>query len=310
MIKYNTNSLFYALTSKYLFDTMKLRMRYTYKEFKAEYADDDACLEAVFQNRFGDLKFCPKCAVVGTKFYRVKKRQCYACMHCGYQLHPLAGTIFRKSSTPLTNWFHAIYLFSVAKNGVSAKELERHLGVTYKTAWRMAKQIRLLMAQDAEKLTGVVEADETYVGGYKRGGKGFREKTPVLGAVEKNGQAKAEVTDWASATTARSFLQANIEPDTHLHTDDNRIYWWAKKQFKHGIVNHSEGYYVQEGVSTNTIEGLWSQMKRSIDGTYHVVSPKYLQHYVDEFVFRYNYHDVAVCPVLLERAGTLSARDA
>jgi len=209
------------LTSKYIFATIK-GMRYTYKQFKSEYPSDNACLEAVFQNRFGDLKYCPSRGAE-TKFYRVKKRQCYACMHCGYQLHPLAGTIFRKSSTPLTNWFHAIYLFSVSKNGVSAKELERHLGVTYKTAWRMARQIRLLMAQDAELLSGTVEADETYVGGYKRGSKGYRDKTPVLGAVEKNGSAKAQVTDWASTSRAKSFLQANIEPDTHLHTDDNRL---------------------------------------------------------------------------------------
>jgi len=302
--KYNTNTLFYVLTSKYLFARIK-SMRYTIKQFNQEYPDDDACLEAVFQNRFGDVKFCPKCGAE-TKFYRVKKRQCYACMHCGYQLHPLAQTIFRKSETPLKSWFYAIYLFSVSKNGVSAKELERHLGVTYKTAWRIAKQIRLLMKQDGEKLTGVVEADESYFGGRRKGQRGYGHKTPVLGAVEKNGNAKAQVTDWASTSRARAFLQANLEPDTHLHTDDNRIYWWAKKQFKHGIVNHSEGYYVQEGVSTNTIEGLWSQMKRSIDGTYHVVSPKYLQSYVNEFVFRYNYRDLAVCPVLLERASKLA----
>lgn len=281
-------------------------MRYTFKDFKTEYPNDDACLEAVFQNRFGDVKYCPKCGAE-TKFYRVKKRQCYACMHCGYQLHPLANTIFRKTTTPLWSWFYAIYLFSTAKNGVSAKELERHLGVTYKTAWRMAKQIRLLMAQDAELLSGTVEADETYIGGRTKGkGRQFYNKKPVLGAVEKNGQARAKVSDWATKSTAKAFLQANIEPNTYLHTDDSRIYQWAKRHFKHGIVNHSAGYYMQDGVTTNTIEGLWSIMKRSIDGTYHVVSPKYLQSYVDEFVFRWNFRDVAVCPVLLERASKLS----
>jgi transposase-like protein len=279
-------------------------MRYTVKQFKAEYPDDAACLKAVLENRYG--KTCPRCGVVGVKFHPITGRKGFVCSECDRHIYPLADTIFRKSETSLWNWFYAIYLVSVAKNGVSAKELERHLGVTYKTAWRMAKQIRLLMQQEGEKLTGVVEADETYVGGYHRGkGRQFTNKTPVLGAVEKNGNAKAQVTDWASATRARSFLQANIEPDTYLHTDDSRIYWWAKQQFKHGVVNHSEGRYVQKGVSTNTIEGLWSQLKRSIDGTYHVVSPKYLQSYVDEFVFRYNYRGVAVCPVLLERAATL-----
>lgn len=300
--KYYNNSYIYALTNKYIWHTIK-GMRYTVKQFKADFPDDEVCLELIFQNRFGDLKYCPKCAAE-TKFYKVKKRQCYACMHCGYQLHPLAKTIFRKSSTSLWSWFYGIYLFSVSKNGVSAKELERHLGVSYKCAWRMAKQIRLLMAQDDEKLTGVVEADETYIGGYSRGkGRQFTNKTPVLGVVEKNGNAKAQVTDWASATRAKSFLQANVEPEVYLQTDDSRIYWWAKKEFKHGIVNHSDGRYSQDGVTTNTIEGLWSQMKRSIDGTYHVVSPKYLQSYVNEFVWRYNHRDVPICLLLLEQAA-------
>src|SRR5438309_836483 len=106
--KYNTNTLNNTLDNKYMWSIVR-SMRYTFKDFKAEYPDDDACLQAVFQNRFGDLKYCPKCAAE-TKFYRVKKRQCYACMHCGYQLHPLADTIFRKSSTSLWNWFYAIYL--------------------------------------------------------------------------------------------------------------------------------------------------------------------------------------------------------
>lgn len=303
--KYDTNTLLYALTSKYIERTIR-GMRYTKKMFDAEYPDDDACLDSVFQNRFGDLKWCPKCAAE-TKFYRVKKRQCYACMHCGYQLHPLAGTIFRKTTTPLKDWFYAIYLFSVSKNGVSAKEIERHLGVTYKTAWRMCKQIRLLMTQDEQILSGVVEADETYFGGRKRTQKHKNDnKTAVIGAVEKNGQARAFVSGWTDSTVAKSFLSAVLEPSAKLHTDDSVFYKWAKKQFEHGVVRHSAKRYSENGVTTNTIEGLWSQMKRSIDGTYHVVSPKYLQFYVDEFVFRYNFRDVAVCPVLLERAAKLS----
>ena len=302
--KYTNNTLIYSLTSKYIFARIK-SMRYTFAQFKAEYPDDDACLEAVFQHRFGDLKYCPACGAE-TKFYRVKKRQCYSCMHCGYQLHPLANTIFRKSSTSLWNWFYAIYLFSVAKNGVSAKELERHLGVTYKTAWRMAKQIRLLMAQDTDKLTGVVEADETYIGGRTDSIRRFRNKSAVLGVAEKNGQAKAVVADGVSATTALPFLKANVERGSMIHTDESRIYSRVKWEFDHETVNHGLKEYVREGISTNTIEGFWSQMKRSIGGTYHCVSPKYLQTYVDEFVFRYNYRGVAVCPALLERAATLS----
>jgi transposase-like protein len=302
--KYIFNSLQITLTSKLIKRTI-LSMRYTFAQFKAEYPDDRACLKAVLENRYGDT--CPRCGVIGVKFHPITGRKGFVCSECDRHVYPLADTIFRKSETSLWNWFYAIYLFSTSKNGVSAKELERHLGVTYKTAWRMAKQIRLLMAQDADMLSGTVEADETYIGGYNRGkGRQFDNKKPVLGAVEKYGQAKAVVSDVASASRAKSFLQANVEPDTHLHTDESRIYRWAKQQFKHGVVNHSEGVYVQEGISTNTIEGLWSQMKRSIDGTYHVFSPKYLQSYVNEFVFRYNFRDVAICPLLLERAGKLS----
>jgi transposase len=301
---YITNTLIIALTSKLIKRSIKVMSRYTFKDFKTEYPDDKACLKAVLENRYGDT--CPRCGVIGVKFHPITGRKGFVCSECDRHIYPLANTIFRKSETSLWNWFYAIYLFSTSKNGVSAKELERHLGVTYKTAWRMAKQIRLLMAQDADMLKGTVEADETWVGGKNKEAKKYDNKTAVMGVVEKQGFARAKIASGANATTAKAFLQANVEPDSHLHTDDSNIYNWAKRYFKHGVVNHSEGIYVQEGVSTNTVEGLWSQMKRSIDGTYHVVSPKYLQFYVDEFVFRYNFRDVAVCPLLLERAAKLS----
>ena len=134
---------------------------YTIKDFNKEYQDDSACLNQIFNNRFGFLKECPECKNKA-KFYKVSNRKCFACQFCGYQIHPLADTIFHKSSTPLKLWFYGIFLFSASRNGVSAKELQRHLGVTYKTAWRMAQQIRKLMSQDTDKLSGIVEADETY----------------------------------------------------------------------------------------------------------------------------------------------------
>jgi hypothetical protein len=221
----------------------------------------------------------------------------------------LADTIFRKSETSLWNWFYAIYQFSVAKNGVSAKELERTLGVTYKTAWRMAKQIRLLMAQDGDMLGGSgtpVEADETYIGGresYKPGEYHLSKKIPVLGVVERGGQAKAIVSDYATTSRAKSFLKANLEAGAELHTDESRIYLWSKQEYTHESINHSKREYARGLVSTNTIEGFWSQLKRSMDGTHHVVSPKYLQQYVNQFTFLYNHRATAVCPVLLVRAA-------
>jgi len=278
-------------------------MRYGIKDFQKDFPNDDVCLDTIFKERYGDVDTCPSCGVIGTRFYRVKGRKCYACEWCGYQLHPLAQTIFHKSSTPLTDWFFAIYLFSVSKNGVSAKELERHLKVTYKTAHRMARQIRSLMAEEDGGLSGTVEADETYIGGRTDDRRKWIKKTPVLGVVERGGEVRAKVTDGASASTALPFLRSNVEKDGFIMTDDSRIYHRLNKEYGHDIINHSEKKYGRGIVYTNTIEGFWSQMKRSIDGTYHVVSRKYLQFYVNEFVFRYNLRDVVVYPVLLERAS-------
>jgi transposase len=303
--KYITNTLQYTLTNKYLWSTIRGNMRYTFKHFQELYPNDDACLDRIFQDRFGDIKWCPKCGAE-TKFYRVKKRQSYACMHCGYQLFPLSGTIFRKTTTPLTNWFYAIYQFSTSKNGVSAKKLERDLGVSYKTAWRMCTQIRKLMQQDADMLSGTIEADETYIGGSRKKylqNSQWENKTAVVGIVEKGGSAKAFATKHANATNTIPFLKANIEQGSVIHTDESRIYTRVKRDFDHAFVNHSKYEYVKAGVHTNTIEGFWGQMKRAISGTHHSVSPKYLQSYVNEFVFRYNFRGVAVCPILLELAS-------
>lgn len=297
----------YTLTITYLFRIMQTNMRYTKKQFEAEYPDDDACLESVFQERFGDLKYCPKCGAE-TTFYRIKKRPVYSCMHCGYQLSPLADTIFRKTTTPLRDWFYAIYLFSVAKNGVSAKELERHLGVTYKTAWRMCREIRKLMADEESGMLGgsgkTVEVDETYIGGKHPKKLGYSKKEVVFGMVERNGKAKAKQVKSSGVRVLIPEIIAGITPDAIINSDEYGAYRKLKGYgYSHTTVNHSKLEYVRGVSHTNTIEGFWSQLKRSVDGTYHAVSPKYLQSYLNEFTFRYNYRDVAVCPVLLERAA-------
>lgn len=280
--------------------------RYTIDTLHKQFPDDDTCLDYMFRQQYGTLAACPKCGVVNPRYYRVRNRKCYACNDCGYQLSPLANTIFHKSETSLKKWFYAIYLFSVGKNGVSAKEIERHLGVTYKTAWRMAKQIRLMMQESGSPLSGIVEADETYVGGKRRTKERWDNKTAIVGIVEKQknvGQVKAFTTPHADATVTLPFLKSNIMPGSTLHTDDSKIYYRVKRDFTHQFVNHSKLEYVRSGVHTNTIEGFWSQLKRSVDGTYHCVSPKYLQYYVNEFVYRYNHRNVAAFPALLQVAG-------
>jgi len=267
--------------------------KFTIKQFHERYPDDDSCLQKLFDERFGGLDVCPNCQKPA-KFHRIKTRRRYDCQFCAYQLHPTADTIFHKSSTSLKNWFFAIWLFSNSKNGVSAKELERHLGVTYKTAWRMAKQIRLLFAdqdQDGELLNDIVEADETYIGGKQKGkrGRGAANKTPVIGIAERDGEVKAIVAENTKASTIIPFIKENVEQGSEVMTDEYLSYTSVSMNgFQHSTINHSSGNYVNGIIHTNTIEGFWSQLKRSINGTYHSVSPKYLQSYVDEFAFRYN----------------------
>jgi len=276
-------------------------MRYTFKQFKTEFPDDMACLKAVLENRFGNT--CPKCGVVGTKFYPVTGRKAFICRYCHEHTYPLADTIFRKSETSLWNWFYAIYLFSVAKNGVSAKELERHLGVTYKTAWRMAKQIRILMKQDSDLLTGSVEIDETYIGGRHGHRFGYSKKQSVFGAVERYGVIKAKHVRSTGERVLTPEIARILDPNATIYSDEWQAYKKLNKLgYNHATVNHSKLEYVRGLVYTNTIEGFWSQLKRSISGTYNCVSPKYLQSYVDEFAFRYNFRGVPVCAVLLELA--------
>lgn len=280
--------------------------RYTVDTLHQTFPTDDACLDYIFHKQYGAPPACTKCGVVDPKYYRVRNRKCYECKDCGYQLSPLANTIFHKSETDLKKWFFAMYMFSVSRNGVSAKELERTLGVTYKTAWRMAKQIRLMMQQRDTKLSGIVEADETYIGGKTLTKERWDNKTAIVGIVEKKkktGQVKAFTTPHANATVTLPFLRTNIASGSTLHTDDSKIYYRVKRDFDHDFVNHSKQEYVRAGVHTNTIEGFWSQLKRSIDGTYHCVSPKYLQYYVNEFTFRYNFRQYPIFPYLLAKAS-------
>lgn len=200
--------------------------KYTIKDFNLKYPDEESCLEQLFNQRYGHFEFCPKCGK-GFKYYKVKGRKCYECGECGNQISPTAGTIYHKSDTDLRLWFYAIFLFCSSKNGVSAKELERQLGVTYKTAWRMAKQIRSLFDETGDdKLKGIVEADETYVGGSKTNTKKHKlvQKTAVLGAVERKGRIFARVADNVTHSNVSPFIRGKIDIDSVLVTDENPVY--------------------------------------------------------------------------------------
>lgn len=264
-----------------------MTMKYTISQFNKDFPDDNTCLEYIFKTRFNGLK-CPNCSK--SLFYRVKKRKAFACS-CGYQINPLSGTIFHKSATSLKNWFFAIYLFSASKNGVSAKELQRHLGTTYKTAWRIANKIRSLMKQDDYKLSGIVEADETYIGGKRRMSIKNTNKSAVMGIAKRGGQIKTKHIPNNQTHTLLKMLKDNVQFGSRVITDDASAYKPNKIMrigMFHDKICHSKKEYVKGDIYTNTIEGFFSQMKRSIDGTYHSVSSKYLQSYVDEFSYYYN----------------------
>lgn len=270
-------------------------MKYTIKDFKKQFPDNDACLEYIFKYRYGYEFPCPKCGK--HSWYKIKKRKAWACAKCSYQIHPTAGTIFHKSETDLVLWFFAIYKFSNSRNGVSGKELERDLGVTYKTAWRIANKIRSLMDMSDLKLNGIVEIDEAYMEKMKNRSKAGVPK--VLGMVQRGGGAKALVMQKIKAFNTIPLIKSEVEAGSAVMTDSASVYNNKKlADYNHNAVNHSKKEYAFGLVHTNSVEGFFSQIKRSIDGTYHRVSPKYLQEYLNEFSFRLT-HSRSPVPIFL-----------
>ncbi len=289
--------------------------KYTVNDFNRDCPDDDACLESIKEQRFpGGVTQCVKCGV-DRKHYRVTGRTAYACERCGNHIYPLAGTIFEKSTTSLYLWFYAIYLMSATKCGISAKQIQRETGVTYKTAWRMFKQIRTLMSEELSLEGSSVEVDEMYAGGVRKGTRGRPpandgKKIPIVGIAERgtenaSGRVVARVTGDTKRETLHGMIREYELPKSTVYTDEFQGYGklglvedgqGKNMGYRHRRINHSEGVYVTsafgESIHTNTIEGFWSLIKRGIGGTHHAVSAKYLQSYLDEYSFRYNRRDV------------------
>lgn len=268
-------------------------MKYTIAEFRKEFANDDVCLEYIFRAKHPNAK----------QFYRIAGRKAYSNPK-GEQIAPLAGTIFEKSKTPLTVWLEAIFLFSISKNGVSAKELQRHFGMTYKCAWRIGHQIRQLMEQDNNPLTGTVEADETFYGKGGRNATKFKNKQAVLGVVQRGGQVRLTVAPDRRADKVLPFVGKNVERGSKVITDEYSGYRQLRHLYRvnHTPVKHGKGHWSWKGEHTNTIEGFWGQFKKSVKGTYAFVSPQHLQAYLDEFSFRYNHRFSPCFQILLARA--------
>jgi transposase len=283
---------------------------YSMMEFMRAFPDDESCLDWLWRQRFaedGNTADCPKCDKP-RRFHRVKARASYSCDTCGHHIHPTAGTIFHKSSTSLHLWFYAMYVMASTRCGISAKQLERELGVTYKTAWRMFNLIRNeLMAQDdAGRLSGEVGMDETFVGGkpresYRRmvAERGWNMQTAywdrkavVFGAAERGGKIRAEVIPNSRSSTLLPKAQEFVLPGSMVFTDDylgyNKL---GQKGYPHRRIKHSARVYVDGDVHTQTIEGFFGLFKNGVRGVYHSVSQKWLQGYVNEYVWRYNGRD-------------------
>ena len=295
-------------------------------EFMRRYPDDAACLEWLWRARFapdGHTAMCPACKVE-RRFHKVNGRPAWDCDRCGHHVHPTAGTIFHKSSTSLHLWFYAMWLMTSTRCGISAKQLERELGVTYKTAWRIFNKIRneLMTQADAEPLSGEVEADETFVGGkpresYRRevARKGWNMQTAywdrkavVFGAVERGGRIRAEVIPNSRGQTVQAKVREYVLPASMIYTDDYHGYKKldGKGGYTHRRINHSARIYVDGDVHTQTIEGFFGLFKNGVRGAYHSVSKKWLQGYLNEYVWRYNRRDddEPMFDQLLRRAAT------
>lgn len=275
---------------------------FSVREFFARFPDDATCLEHIMQVRYGLRHPCDKCLTLAT-FHRLAERRAYSCAACGHHVYPCAGTIFQDSRTPLQVWFYGIYLFVVTRHGVSGKELQRTLGVTYKTAWRMGQQIRDLMAKadGFEMLQGHVEVDEAYVGGHRPGkrGRGAAGKTIVMGLHERGGKLHAEAIPNIGMDTLKEVVTRTVEPGSIVSSDELVSYGLLTGDgYKHGQVKHGAkewAYYDYRHDAmhhTNNVENFWRLFKNSVRSTHIHVSPQHMDRYLGEFSFRLNHRQM------------------
>lgn len=287
----------------------------TLKGLQKDFAREDAARELLESIRWKDGVCCPRCG--STDITKVEpnpekkiRNGLYRCRDCRKQNDAIkakdktakgisnqftvtVGTIFEDSHIGLATWLQAITLLCSSKKGMSAHQLHRQLNITYKSAWFMAHRVRYAMAQGHfGKMKGIVEADETYIGGRaRRAGRqtGFENKTPVVSLVQRNGKVRSFTVSSVSSENLRKVLMDNVHPSANLMTDELHAYKAIGTKFaSHEYVNHAKYEYVRDNVTTNTVEGFFSILKRGINGVYHHVSKEHLHRYLAEFDFRYN----------------------
>jgi len=260
------------------------------------FGSEDRCRAYLEVLRWPDGVRCPDC---GSKsISRIKTRNQYDCNGCRSRFSVKSGTVFHDSHLPLWKWFLATYLITESRKGISANQLKRTLGVPYKTAWYLCHRIRSAMVEDFEPLSGIVEADETYVGGKQTGFRTKQEaalrrmdnKTVVMGAIERGGKLRVRAVPDTGQRTVYRFLRETVADDAEaIYTDSHRSYRGiGNGNTRHEWVDHSADEWVRGDVHTNTIESAWSLFDRAVIGAYHRLSKKHLQAYLQEFEFRFN----------------------
>jgi transposase-like protein len=256
-------------------------------EFILHFKDEDTCRKYFESVRFANGDYCPHCK--HEKIHRYSNGKRYRCASCKQDFTIKTGTLFGESKLPLQKWFIAIYLLTTHKKGISSIQLAKHVGVTQKTAWFMDMRIREALKQNNGKLFGTVEVDETYIGGKHKRKYGFSKKAAVMGMIERGGTAKAFHIEARQTHIMLGKIRENIDPLAHIMTDEARVYTKLPKLgYQRGAIKHGKKHWVRGNVHTNTIESFWALFKRGTVGTYHIMSKKHLQRYIDEFVYRFN----------------------
>lgn len=268
----------------------------TLRQFQARFPTEDSCLEHLMRVRYGAKHTCAKCDREA-KYYRVKARRSYECEHCGYQVYPTAGTPFQKTRTSLRDWFYVMFLFTSTRNGVAAKRVQREIGVTYKTAWRMCKLIRAYMGYvDGDDALGgadgqPVEVDHGFIGGRAASKNKLDNKKVVLGMIERGGNVIARHLPERRLDLIAGTLDASLKRGTHVVSDAEASFASVLRMgdnHTHTTIKRSAGEFKVNGQTTGHVEGFWNLVKRGINGTYISVSHQHMQTYLNEFEFRYN----------------------
>lgn len=279
---------------------METKNKINLPELASYFQNEDAAREFLENLRWGGEPVCPHCGSINQHYRIVSKpdtkrparKGLWKCKDCGKKFTVTMGTIMEDSHIPIHIWLYAIYLINSSKKGISAHQLHRTLGVTYKSAWFLAHRIRYAMETDlGGKMSGIVECDETYVGGKRKKPllATHKGKTPVFSLVERNGRVKSQVVERVTSKNLKAIIRENVETTSTIMTDDFQSYKGLNKEFyKHSVIRHSRGIYVRGEVYTNTIEGYFSILKRGIVGVYQHVGKQHLNRYLAEFDFRYN----------------------